>query len=267
MPGAAPRIQLLQANIDPGDDESELRILVDGTFVKYLTIEAGVYDVDDMCFEPALVALLPTLPPGNWNEGHISKNSTTDRPYFTKTARSQLPGVTNLWHDLMIDHLELHRGTKLRSNVYMVTCAYFDEPVVAKFARFAWEIPYLEAETTAYRWINDHQVGPKFLGHLHEEGRVIGFIMEQIQNCRHAELEDLTLCQQTLSRLHTLGFKHGDINKHNFLIQDKTAILIDMESVTRCSDTDVLNEEFRRLKEELQDTSGRGGSKIVATVA
>jgi predicted Ser/Thr protein kinase len=262
MPDSAPSIRLLQANVDPGDNESEFRILVDGKFVKYLTIEAGVYDVDDMCFEPSLVSILPTLPPGDWSEGQISKTITTGLPHFTKTAKSQLPGITNLWHTLQIDHLELHMGTKLRSNVYEATSVYFNETVVAKFARFAWEIPHLEAETTAYQWINEHQIGPKFL-----EDRVIGFIIERVPSGRHAEPEDLALCQETLSRLHTLGFKHGDINKHNFLIHDRKAILIDMESATRCSDTKVLDEEFGRLKEELRDTSGRGGSKIAAAVA
>jgi len=64
-----------------------------------------------------------------------------------------------------------------------------------------------------------------------------------------------------------LGIKHGDINKHNFLIHDGKAILIDIESATRCSDWKILEEEFGQLKDELRDTSGRGGSKIAAVVA
>ena len=66
-------------------------------------------------------------------------------------------------------------------------------PIVVKFARFPFEIPYLDSETSAYQLIQNHQISPKFLGHLTEEGRVIGFVMELITNCRHATTEDLAL--------------------------------------------------------------------------
>ena len=70
-----------------------------------------------------------------------------------------------------------------------------------------------------YEWIDGHQIGPEFLGHLTEEGRVIGFLIERVFDCRHATPEDLSLCQHTLAKLHKLGIKHGDTNKHNFLIR------------------------------------------------
>ena len=57
-------IKLLQASVDPLD-ESQFRILVDGKFVKYLTIDAKLYSADDMCFEPSLIFILPPLPPGD----------------------------------------------------------------------------------------------------------------------------------------------------------------------------------------------------------
>lgn len=63
-------------------------------------------------------------------------------------------------------------------------------------------MPQLEKETTAYEWIGDQQIGPDFLGYLVEEGRVIGFIMARIADCRHATSEDLNLCQLALSKLH-----------------------------------------------------------------
>ncbi len=68
-------IKVLQVSVDPLDeDESHFRILVDGKFVKYLTIDAKLYSVDDMCFEPSLISILPPLPPGDWNTGRISRN-------------------------------------------------------------------------------------------------------------------------------------------------------------------------------------------------
>ena len=112
---------------------------------------------------------------------------------------------------------------------YEATTPHFDLPIVVKFARFPFEIPYLNSETSAYQWIQNHQIGPQFLAHLTEEGRVIGFAMERIINCRHASSDDLALCQQALSKLPRLSIKHGDINKHNFLIHDDKATMIDFD--------------------------------------
>lgn len=266
MPGTIPDIQVLQASVD-SEDQSEFRILVDRNFIKYLTIDPGLYDVSDMCFAPSLISMLPPLPPGDWNKGYISHNTSNLRPHFTRVTKLQLPGVTKVWHPLQIDYLELHMGQKLRSNVYEATCPQFNSTIIAKFARFDWEMPQLDAETSAYQWIEDHQIGPKFLGHLSEEGRVIGFIIERITDCRHATPEDISPCQRTLSRLHELGIKHGDLNKHNFLIRDGKATLIDFENSTRRNEAKALEEEFRTLQEELRDTSGKGGRIVESDAA
>lgn len=250
--------RLLQASVD-AEDQSEFRILVDRKFIKYLTIDSGLYDVDDMCFGPSLVSMLPPLPPGDWNQGHISLNTLNGRPHFARVMKAQLPAVTHLWHPLQIDYLELHMGRKLRSNVYEATCPRFNSTNVVKFARFAWETPQIDAETAAYQWIKNHQISPKFLGHLSEAGRVIGFIIERITDNRHATSDDLSLCQLTLSKLHQLGIKHGDINKHNFLVHNGKATLIDFDNSTRDNDANALDREFRAIQEELQDTSGKGG--------
>jgi predicted Ser/Thr protein kinase len=255
-------IEVLQCSVDPSD-ESEFRILIDGKFVKYLTIDGGLYNVDDMCFAPSLISIIPPLPPGDWNTGRISRNGADGQPHFAEVTKVQLPGISPLWHPLRIDHLELCMGRKLRSNVYEATTPHFDLPIVVKFARFPFEIPYLNSETSAYQWIQNHQIGPQFLAHLTEEGRVIGFAMERIINCRHARPDDLALCQQALSKLHRLSIKHGDINKHNFLIHDDRATLIDFDAALRCDNAKVLEEEFRGLEKELSDTSGRGGRVVV----
>jgi hypothetical protein len=250
-----------------GSDESEYRILVDREFVKYLTIDPGLYDVGDMCFGPSLISMLPSLPPGDWNRGHISHNTPNGRPHSASVAKAQLPEVTDLGHPLQIDHLELHMGRKLPTNAYEATRPRFNSTIIAKFARFAWETPQLDAEISAYQWIENHQIDPKFLGHISEEGRVIGLIVERITDCRHATPEDLSLCQLTLLRLHQLGIKHGDIDKHNFLVHDGEATLIDFDNSTRYNDAKTLDEEFRALQEELQDVSGRGGRTVESDAA
>lgn len=53
MSANAKPLALLQASVDL-EDESEFRMLVDNQHVKYITIDGGLYDVEDMCFEPVL---------------------------------------------------------------------------------------------------------------------------------------------------------------------------------------------------------------------
>lgn len=151
-------------------------------------------------------------------------------------------------------------GQKLRSNVYEATCDRFASPVIAKFARFEWEIPQLNHETVAYEWIAEHHIGPEFLGHLVEEGRVIEFVMERIADARHATPHDLPLCRTVLSRLHRLGIVHGDINKHNSLIRAGIATLIDFDSSWRPASASEMEKELESLQQQSEDTSGKGGT-------
>ncbi|KAK9384923.1 hypothetical protein V1515DRAFT_588762 [Lipomyces mesembrius] len=146
-----------------------------------------------MCFGPTLISMLPSLPPGDWNEGRISLNTVSGRHHFARVTKAQLPDITHLWHSLQIDYCELQIRRKLRSNVYEAKSPQFDSTVIAKFARFRWETPYLDAETAAYQWIENVQTGPKFLGHLSEGDRVIGFILQRITDCWNATPGDLSL--------------------------------------------------------------------------
>ena len=254
------KIELLHASVDPDNQvESEFRILVDGRSFKYITIDPGLYEPDDMCFGPAFVSLLPPLPDKDWNVGHISLDPTTWKPHFATAAREELPGIMDIWQPVQIDILDLRVEQQLRSNVLEVTCDRFDSIVVAKFARFPWEIPQFESETTVYKWIDGHGVGPSFLGHLTEEGRVIGFVVAHIPSSRHPTPEDLTVCSHELSKVHQLGIKHGDINKHNFLIHEGNAMLIDFDNASRVASREVLEEELHSLEASLRDESGLGG--------
>ncbi|KAJ5211655.1 uncharacterized protein N7498_003301 [Penicillium cinerascens] len=253
------KIQLLQASVDPDNEmESEFRVLVDGQFVKYITIDPGLYDPDDMCFPPAFASLLPQFPDGDWNEGRISRDPTTGTPHLV-TSKVDLPGIPDIWHPAQVDHLELHVENQLRSNVLEVACDRFDSVVIAKFARFPWELPRLEAESAVYKWLEGHGIGPAFLGHLTEEGRVIGFIMARITHSRHPTPGDIDVCRLALLKLHKLGIKHGDINKHNFLLHNGNVTLVDFDSATRVTSQEELDEELHSLDSQLRDTSGLGG--------
>jgi predicted Ser/Thr protein kinase len=256
------KIELLQAEVDE-NDQSFFRLLVDGQAIKYITIEPGIYSTEDMCFGPSLVSLLPDLPPGNWNDGLIARDGENGQPRFTRITRTAFASVRNTWHPTSVDYLDLAIGRKLRTGVYEVSCPLFTHVVVAKFARFEWEVQYMENETTAYQWIDGHDIGPRFLGHLTEEGRVIGFLMERIPAERHAGPRDLEACRGTLSRLHELGIRHGDINRFNFLICESRAVLIDFDTAQKCESQDSLLEEFESLSQRLNDLSNRGGGGVI----
>jgi hypothetical protein len=66
MEDHVPDLQLLQASIN-ADNESGFRILVDKRFVKYLTIDAGIFELDEMTSGPTLFSLLPQFPAKDWN--------------------------------------------------------------------------------------------------------------------------------------------------------------------------------------------------------
>ncbi|KAJ5155708.1 alpha-galactosidase A precursor [Penicillium capsulatum] len=256
-----PKIELLQAEVDE-NDQSFFRLLVNGLSIKYITVEPGIYSAEDMCFGPSLVSLLPKFPTGDWNDGLVAKDTKDGRPHFAYANLTQFPGVQNTWHGTYVDYLELAIGRKLRTGIYEAKCSLFNDIVVAKFARFPWEIRYIENETTAYQWISGHNIGPKFLGHLTEDGRVIGLLMERIPNARHASTQDFEICGEVLSRLHDLGVRHGDTNRFNFLVRDSKATLIDFDTAQKCDDRNLLLQEFENLTVCLKDQSRRGGGGL-----
>lgn len=253
-------VQLLAALVDWDDvEDSEYRFLVDGKDVKYITTAPGSFPKDDRTFAPILIPLLPKFPPGDWNDGHVSKNKITGELEFTKYTTVIFPEVGNNWHPIKVDHLELVKLARLRQNIHKVTHPRFPRPIVVKFAEFPWKIPQIELETTAYQRIDGAGIGPTFLGHVTEAGRTIGFLIDFVEGSRTAGQEDLAVCQRILSKLHGLGLRHGDINKHNFLVGNESVLMIDFETTKECDAKEELEEEYSKLGESLEDPSYRGG--------
>jgi tRNA A-37 threonylcarbamoyl transferase component Bud32 len=56
-----------------------------------------------------------------------------------------------------------------------------------------------------------------------------------------------------------LGIIHRDLNKHNFFISDKGAVLIDFETAEPSGDSKAMEVELRGLEKQLLDESGIGG--------
>ena len=105
--------------------------------------------------------------------------------------------------------------------------------MVAKIARFEWEIPGIIHETRAYMLLEGTGLAPRFLGHIQEHGRVIGFLLEKVDRMRRAGLSDLARCRDALRAFHQItAMQHGDVNRHNFLVSDGErgkVVLIDFE--------------------------------------
>jgi hypothetical protein len=90
----------------------------------------------------------------------------------------------------------------------------------------------METETIAYECIRDRGIGPRFLGHLTEgkDRRMVGFVAEWVQDARPTGPGDLESCRKAFGRLHELGIKLGDTNKHNFLVREgHDVVLVDFE--------------------------------------
>jgi predicted Ser/Thr protein kinase len=252
-------VAILNQEIDvDGSTPSFYRMLVNNQHFKYITIEPGIFEVDDLCFPPALLSQLPPFPSGDWNYGRISRTAEHPTGFFAETCKKEFPSIKPLWHSKSYDYLSFKIGERLRANVYEVSSPQFDRRVIAKFARFEWEIGYYVAETQVYSWIDGHGIGPEFLGYLTEEDRVIGFLMEYVEG-RHATISDLPACETLVRRLHGLGILHGDLNKHSFLVSDGRAVLIDFETAQRSEDSEAMEREMKSLEGQLLDESGIGG--------
>lgn len=93
----------------------------------------------------------------------------------------------------------------------------------------------IETEMMAYRACDGHNLTPKFLGHVSEEGRVIGFIMEYIEGARMpiVSFREVTLCREALRRFYALtGWQRADKGntRNNFLIRDEHVWLVDLST-------------------------------------
>jgi hypothetical protein len=60
-------------------------------------------------------------------------------------------------------------------------------------------------------------VAPAFLGHLIENGRVIGLWLEKVDG-GFASIDDLPQYKKALCGLHGMGLVHGDVNRFNFIV-------------------------------------------------
>jgi hypothetical protein len=233
--------------------------------VKYVTIKASALSADALDDMPLdFQNVLPPLPyyEDTWKSAYVTRNASSGQ-LEVEFSSADLPGVKTTWHPRMVDSLDIERTERL--TLLAQECKWKAEDsvpdrMVAKMARFHWEVQYMEAETRMYQRLAGRGIAPEFLAHVQEEGRVIGFLLEKIPNGRNAEPPDLDICKSALRRFHALGFVHGDCNKYNFIIcPDGRVVLIDFDHSQPCTDSALMEDEMASLEAQLAEMTGRGG--------
>ena len=231
---------------------SDYRLRI-GDQIKYISVDSGTFHDDILTFPPDLIDHLPELPSGDWTRARIYRKSDH---LVVEPSYTPLKGVTTCWHHNLVDVQSLAFEERIRSRVRVVK--YNSKSVIAKIARFEFEIPWVETETAIYQAIDGHGIGPAFLGHLVEHGRVMGFLIEKIDGV-HGEIGDLEACQSIVKRLHSLGIVHGDLNKYNFIVGPTRTTLVDFEDAIKNGSKEAMQKEFAGLTEQLTEETGRGG--------
>jgi tRNA A-37 threonylcarbamoyl transferase component Bud32 len=90
----------------------------------------------------------------------------------------------------------------------------------------------------------------------------MGFVVEKLEDRRHAPVGDLSACEQVLSKFHGYGFRHGDVNRYNFLVDKDGVTLIDFECFEESSTEEARSEGIQSLRAEFFDQSGRGAGFV-----
>ncbi|KAF2665180.1 alpha-galactosidase A [Microthyrium microscopicum] len=254
---AKSEISVLNQEID--NEKGFYRIRA-GNRVHYVTIFAGVFDETIMCRPFLLVPVLPDFPDDQWTTMEIrpQKDGTVE----TTISSEPLPTIEDdiIWHANKVEILDL-KASRRRIKPRILEVMYEDTPAIAKFARFPWEIAYVENETFAYSVLQEHapEVIPRFLGHLTEGGRVMGLLLEKVEGAC-VSIENLSQCEKAVQAIHQAGLLHGDVNRYNFIVDSKTAAIkvIDFEHA-EAFEHDLAKKEMDSLIYEIQEDSGRGG--------
>ncbi|KAI1184140.1 alpha-galactosidase A [Nemania serpens] len=254
------------------DEEGMYRIR-SGQHVYYLTISTDVFDEDTMCRPYLLLPQLPSLSDMPSRKIKLARNE--DGSLAVTACYDLLQEIEFTWHEKRIDVLSLPRIKRLRSGVFETL--YEGRAAVAKIACFEWQIPSLTRETWAYCVLTKIQrpsdgppVAPEFLGHLTENGRVMGFLMEKLEG-RPACSDDLAQCAALLKRLHglgDLGLVHGDINRYNFIVEERPRSCVRLVDFSHAQDYDekLAHAELESLPAELAEETGRGSTTTTVVI-
>jgi hypothetical protein len=195
------------------------------------------------------------------NIGRLEQQGDTDKLVLVSTQRIGMASIEGIWCTRMVDYLDLGEPSDpegmLQCQCVIYCSMYCDrfgfDSVVASIEWSPDEQDGVNQETRIYSLIQGHNIGPRFLAHITENGkRVIGYLAEGVPG-RAAAAKDLEACHETLSRFHSLGIAHGCLRSTNFIVTDDQVVLHGFEASYETTNKDVLNAEMGSLKDILDE--------------
>jgi hypothetical protein len=242
-----------------GKDHGYYRILTKSKVIKYLQFQA-TYAFPDIRGE---LLDFNTVPTGNWNVGYLARKANEEKLVLESVGSTTFKGIHGTWHTSFVDCLELGKPYyeeelqclgRIKSSVYPGQLGA--EKVFANWEWCSTDMYHVENETENYRLIQGHNIGPKFLAHVTENGeRTIGFMTEHVAG-RHATIEDLEACRHVLSKLHSLGIAHGPLEifkAANFIVTSDRVLLHNFSGSYQTDDQSVFEKEMGSLEGVLRD--------------
>lgn len=237
--------------------------------IRYAKVQPNVFP-STWLEDPYTDFELPVFPPGDWRVVDIIRNEVTGEAQVSnpreddRTLTGRLDRDIDAWHPISVDYLELEKVSQIlytsllwrRSDtLWLVTHEeLFPMPVLMKIAEFPVSdaLTRVENETKVYQAIQGKGIAPNFLGHVTENGRVIGSLFEYIDG-ECPEKQELPRCERVLRKFHREGFLHGDSHPMNFIVcGGGTTKLIDFETSRPCTNQVEFDKEVRNLRLEFE---------------
>lgn len=231
--------------------------------IKYIRVEDGALPEGWRHPGISLYQTLPPLPSGIWNVADLRKPREGCELTYSSLKAIQWYQTVQPWHDTTVDYFDLdkelllpfmHAKDRRADTLWLVKHVLFGSRLLLmKIAETPNDMEAIARETEVYRAVQGMSIAPAFLGHIREEGRVVGFLVEYLHDYTHPEGKDYDACRLALSRLHSSGYLHGDAHAGNFLVQpDGTAaLLIDFEFSQKCDEVAKFEQELEELRQEL----------------
>ncbi|KAK1760010.1 hypothetical protein QBC47DRAFT_357820 [Echria macrotheca] len=251
LPNNNPGARILGSTISNVEDDPNEYCIINGDEIKRITVDGSLISVRDRTFIPTVLSVVPPFPSGNWNTGYVDRDCRTGKAVFSSMRNVQLGAAQIIWHPGGREFAEFQY---LRPITAQVSLAWHPciGLVILKIADCERVINNFVDETNMYGWIEGHDIGPRFLGHLMDHGIPFGIILEYIKDARQAEPKDLKACQKVLDKLHSLGIRHSDIQTHFLIRKNGDAVLISFSCATQNAPKDDLEAESQQLVELLQ---------------
>ena len=219
--------------------------------------------------EPGTNIKLPEFPEGDWEIVDLVPGKVKGEAKVVDPRKGRILELT-AWHNHSVDYFELRKMFqhpfarlcgKRNDSMFLVRHESLMRTagVMVAFMKIANALPELRnisAELRVYQELEGSGIAPRFIGHVTENGRVVGFLTEYLEDAYPPRLSNFKACATVLGKLHAKGIIHGDAHSGNFLIKsDGTAVLIDFELSRPCKCPRTLRQEMEELQYELPSES------------